>query len=33
MSLDGGMIRVRTPVGEPSEWREYKALQVGDQVS
>jgi len=33
MSLDGGMIRVRTPVGEPSEWREYKALQVADQVS
>ena len=33
MSLDGGMIRVRTPMGQPSEWREYKALQVGDQVS
>jgi hypothetical protein len=33
MSLDGGMIRVRTPVGQPSEWREYKALQVGDQLS
>ena len=33
MSLDGGMIRVRTPLGQPREWREYKALQVGDQVS
>jgi hypothetical protein len=33
MSLDGGMIRVRTPVGDPSEWREYKALQVEDQLS
>ena len=33
MSLDGGMIRVRTPMGQPSEWREYKALQVGGQIS
>jgi len=30
MSLDGGMIRLRTPVGEASEWREYKALNLGE---
>jgi len=29
MSLDGGMIRLRTPEGEASEWREYKALNLG----
>ncbi len=31
MSLDGGMIRLRTPLGQPSEWREYKALHVSEQ--
>jgi hypothetical protein len=31
MSLDGGMIRLRTPLGEASEWREYKALNLGEQ--
>jgi len=30
MSLDGGMIRLRTPKGEESEWREYKALNLGE---
>lgn len=25
LSLDGGMVRLRTPQGEPCEWREYKA--------
>ena len=28
MSLDGGMIRLRTPKGQASEWREYKALNL-----
>lgn len=28
MSLDGGMIRLRTPKGQESEWREYKALNL-----
>lgn len=32
MSLDGGMVRLRTPSGEPSEWREYKALNINNQV-
>ncbi len=31
MSLDGGMIRLRTPLGEAAEWREYKALNLGEQ--
>lgn len=30
MSLDGGMIRLRTPKGQASEWREYKALNLGE---
>ena len=31
MSLNGGMIRLRTPPGESAEWREYKALNLGKQ--
>jgi hypothetical protein len=31
MSLDGGMIRLRTPKGQASEWREYKALNLLEQ--
>ena len=27
-SLDGAMIRLRTPEGEPSDWREYKAVNL-----
>ena len=27
-SLDGGKVRVRTPKGEPSEWRDYKAVRL-----
>lgn len=30
MSLDGGMIRLRTPKGEASEWRDYKALNLAE---
>ena len=30
MSLDGGMIRLRTPKGQPCEWREYKALNLSE---
>jgi hypothetical protein len=30
MSLDGAMIRIRTPKGEASEWKEYKALNLVD---
>jgi hypothetical protein len=28
MSLDGGKVRLRTPLGEPSEWRDYKAVNL-----
>lgn len=31
LSLDGGMIRIRTPKGQTSEWREYKALNLAEQ--
>ena len=31
MSLDGGMIRLRTPKGEECEWKEYKALNLLEQ--
>lgn len=30
LSLDGGMIRIRTPNGQSSEWREYKALNLAE---
>ena len=26
LSVDGGKVRLRTPFGEPSEWRDYKAV-------
>ena len=28
MSLDGGKVRLRTPLGESSEWRDYKAVNL-----
>lgn len=28
MSIDGGKVRLRTPQGEPSEWRDYKAVNL-----
>lgn len=28
MSLDGGKVRLRTPKGSPSEWRDYKAVNL-----
>lgn len=28
IALDGGMVRLVTPQGEPSEWRQYKALRL-----
>lgn len=30
LSLDGGMIRLRTPKGEESQWKEFKALNLMD---
>lgn len=33
LSLDGGNIRLLTPKGEPSQWRQYKTLRVnGDGI-
>jgi hypothetical protein len=33
LALDGGMVRLVTPKGEPSEWKQYKAIRVnGDGV-
>lgn len=31
LSLDGGMVRLRTEAGQPGEWREYKALNVHER--
>lgn len=28
MALDGGMVRVRTPKGQPSEWRQYHGIRL-----
>lgn len=28
MSIDGGKVRLRTPKGEPSEWRDYKGVNL-----
>lgn len=28
MSVDGGKVRLRTPQGAPSEWRDYKAVNL-----
>ena len=28
MSVDGSKVRLRTPKGEPSEWRDYKAVNL-----
>lgn len=28
MALDGGMVRVRTPKGAPSQWRQYHAIRL-----
>ena len=33
MSLDGGMARLRTPLKEASEWREYKAININNQLN
>jgi hypothetical protein len=31
MSVDGGKVRLRTPKGEPSEWRDYKGVNLHDR--
>lgn len=32
MSVDGGKVRLRTPAGEPCEWRDYKAVNLHEQA-
>lgn len=31
LSLDGGKVRLRTPKGQASEWRDYKAITLHEQ--
>ena len=31
MSLDGGKVRLRAPNGEPSAWRDYKAVNLHER--
>ena len=31
MSVDGGKIRLRTPLGQISQWQDYKAINLHDQ--
>lgn len=32
LSVDGGTVRLRTPLGNKSEWKNYKAVKIHDQV-
>ena len=32
LSVDGGSVRLRTPVGQPSEWKNYKAIKVHQRI-
>ena len=32
LSLDGGTVRLRTPLGQKSEWKNYKAVKIHEQV-
>lgn len=32
LSIDGGKVRLRTPKGQASEWRDYKAITLHEQV-
>ena len=31
MSVDGGTVRLRTPLGQKSEWKNYKAIKIHEQ--
>lgn len=31
MSVDGGKVRLRTPQGQPCQWKDYKAANIHDQ--
>jgi hypothetical protein len=32
ISIDGGKVRIRTPKGQESVWKDYKAVTLGDQA-
>lgn len=32
LSVDGGSVRIRTPLGQKSEWKNYKAINIHEQV-
>ncbi len=32
LSVDGGTVRLRTPLGNKSEWKNYKAVKIHDRV-
>lgn len=32
MSIDGGKVRLRTPLGEPCQWRDYKGVNLHQQA-
>jgi len=32
LSVDGGTVRLRTPQGDPSEWKNYKAVKLHDRL-
>lgn len=32
LSVDGGTIRLRTPLGQQSEWKNYKAVKIHDRI-
>ena len=32
LSVDGGMVRLRTPLGKPSEWKNYKAIKIHNRM-
>jgi hypothetical protein len=33
LSIDGGKVRLRTPLGDKSEWKDYKAVSLHGQGS
>jgi hypothetical protein len=32
LSVDGGSVRLRTPLGHPSEWKNYKAIKIHERA-
>ena len=32
LSVDGGTVRLRTPLGKQSEWKNYKAVKIHDRM-